>query len=255
MGLIIYFMPRNNVFNYNYSEAAPWNYGQIIAPFDFPVYKSEAQLKKEKDSICEHFKLYFTKDSTIAVQSLRQLRNRFYRNASEEIPREAYINYYNALIGLYNKGIISQNDKEIMASNRAENINLVTDHISHTIDKEQFITPDKAYKIVLAADTFPANTIAAYKLNDFIKPNIAYDSTKTALLLEEELTLLPISEGIVQNGQKIVSRGDIVDAKTYQILKSYQYEIDKRQDNNYKTTTKLLGQVLFVIITFSYIVR
>lgn len=251
MGLIIYFMPRNNVFNYNYSEAAPWNYGQIIAPFDFPVYKSEAQLKKEKDSICEHFKLYFTKDSTIAVQSLRQLRNRFYRNASEEIPREAYINYYNALIGLYNKGIISQNDKEIMASNRAENINLVTDHISHTIDKEQFITPDKAYKIVLAADTFPASTIAAYKLNDFIKPNIAFDSTKTALLLEEELTLLPISEGIVQNGQKIVSRGDIVDAKTYQILKSYQYEIDKRQDNNYKTTTMLLGQVIFVIITFS----
>lgn len=251
MGLVIYFMPRNNVFNHNYSEAAPWNYGQIIAPFDFPIYKSEARLERERDSIDTHFELYFVKDTTIAVQSLRQLRNRFYRNASEEIPREAYINYYNALIGLYNRGIISQNDKEILANNKAETVNIIADNISTAANKEQFVTPDKAYKILLNADTFPTNTIAAYKFDDFIKPNIIYDSTRTALLLEEELASLPISDGIVQNGQKIVSRGDIVDAKTYQILKSYQYEIDKRQDNNYKTTTMLLGQILFVIMAFS----
>ena len=52
IGLVIYFMPRNNVFNYNYSEAAPWNYGQIIAPFNFPIYKSDAQLKKERGRNC-----------------------------------------------------------------------------------------------------------------------------------------------------------------------------------------------------------
>ncbi|MBR3611836.1 MAG: HDIG domain-containing protein [Bacteroidaceae bacterium] len=251
MGLIIYFMPRNNVFNYNYSESAPWNYGQIIAPFDFPIYKSEAQLQKEKDSIAAHFELYFVKDSAIAIKQLRQLKNRFYSNASEEVPREAYVNYYNTLIGLYNRGIISQSDKEIMNSNKAKKVNVINDHLASGTPKEDFITTDKAYRTLLAADTIPADLIAAYKLHNFIEPNIKYDSARSHALLEEELISLPISEGIVQNGQKIVSRGDIVDAKTYQILKSYQYEIDKRQDNNYKTTTMLLGQILFVIISFS----
>lgn len=251
MGLIIYFMPRNNVFNYNYSESAPWNYGQIIAPFDFPIYKSEAQLQKEKDSIAAHFELYFVKDSAIAIKQLRQLKNRFYSNASEEVPREAYVKYYNTLIGLYNRGIISQSDKEIMNSNKAKKVNVINDHLASGTPKEDFITTDKAYRTLLAADTIPADLIAAYKLHNFIEPNIKYDSARSHALLEEELISLPISEGIVQNGQKIVSRGDIVDAKTYQILKSYQYEIDKRQDNNYKTTTMLLGQILFVIISFS----
>lgn len=251
MGLIIYFMPRNNVFNYNYSESAPWNYSQIIAPFDFPVYKSEERLKKEKDSIIAHFEPYFVKDSTIATKSLRQLKNRFYSNASEEVPREAYIKYYNTLIGLYNQGIVSQADKEILEESKADKANVISENLATTVGKERFITPDKAYKKMLAADTIPSWLIAAYKLDELIIPNVIFDSVKTNKLLEDELAALPISEDIVQNGQKIVGRGDIVDAKTYQILKSYQYEIDKRQDNNYKTTTMFLGQILFVIIAFS----
>ncbi|MBQ8270323.1 MAG: HDIG domain-containing protein [Bacteroidaceae bacterium] len=251
IGLVIYFMPRNNVFNYNYSEAAPWNYGQIIAPFNFPIYKSDAQLKKEKDSIAHNFELYFSKDTTIAVKSLRKLKARFYSNASEEIPQEAYIKYYNNLIKLYNNGIVSIKDKERIDNSSAQNINIINNHIATNSNKAKVLSVTEAYKQLIASDTFPQNLIRGYKLEDFITPNIIYDSVKSAKLLEDELSRLPISNGIVQNGQKIVSRGDIVDAATYQILKSYQFEMNKRQDNNYKTATMLFGQILFVIIAFA----
>lgn len=251
IGLVIYFMPRNNVFNYNYSEAAPWNYGQIIAPFNFPIYKSDAQLKKEKDSIAHNFELYFSKDTTIAVKSLRKLKARFYSNASEEIPQEAYIKYYNNLIKLYNNGIVSIKDKERIDNSSAQNINIINNHIATNSNKAKVLSVTEAYKQLIASDTFPQNLIRGYKLEDVITPNIIYDSVKSAKLLEDELSRLPISNGIVQNGQKIVSRGDIVDAATYQILKSYQFEMNKRQDNNYKTATMLFGQILFVIIAFA----
>lgn len=251
MGLVIYFMPRNNVFNYNYSEAAPWNYGQIIAPFNFPIYKSEAQLKKEKDSIADNFEMYFSKDTTIALNSLRQLKARFYSNASEEVPQEAYIKYYNSLIKLYNSGIVSIKDKERINSSKAENINVISNHFATNCNKRELYSVAEAYKRLIASDTFPQNIIRAYKLEDFITPNLAFDSVKSSQLLEEEINRLPISNGIVQNGQKIVSRGDIVDAETYRILKSYQFEMNKRQDNNYKGTTMLIGQIIFVIIAFS----
>lgn len=248
---IIYFMPRNNVFNYNYSESAPWNYGQIIATFDFPIYKSEKRITEEKDSITKNFELYFSKDSTIAVNSLRNLKNRFYSVSNESALRGAYIKYYNVLIKLYQDGIVSSNDKEILNNNLASSINIINGNIVSSTEKSNLRTTAEAYKLLVAADTFPAKAIEELKLNDFIHPNIIYDSEKSKELLEEELNTLPISEGIVQKGQKIVSRGDIVNAETYKILKSYQFETDKRQDNNYKTTTMLLGQIIFVIIAFS----
>ena len=250
IGLIIYFMPRNKVFNYNYSESSPWNYGDIIATFDFPVYKSEEQLNKEKDSIKEHFVHYFTKDSTVATNSLRKLKNRFFINESEEVPKEAYIRYYNTLISLYNKGIVSGENKEELGENKAATIHVISSNISATVDKQILTTPEQAYLKVLAADTFPRHLIESYGIKSLIQPNIIPDTAKTRKLIEEKLAALPLSDGIVQNGQKIVSRGDIISARTYKILKSYQYEMDSRQDNNYKTRTMLLGQILFVIILF-----
>ena len=250
MGLVINFMPRNNVFNYNYSEAAPWNYGQIIAPFSFPIYKSAQQLEHEKDSITNHFEQYFSKDTTVAVKALRQLKSRFYSNASEEIPQSAYTKYYNTLLKLYNNGIVSDKDKERISQNKAQNINIISNHISTNSNKKALVSTSEAYNTLLTADTFPRKLIASYRLEEIITPNITYDSLKSTGLLEDELNRLPLSNGIVQHGQKIVSRGDIVDAETYQILKSYQFEVNKRQDNNYKSTTMLLGQIIFVIIAF-----
>ena len=251
IGTIIYFMPRNNVFNYNYSESAPWNYGQIIATFNFPIYKSDARLSMERDSIAAHFEPYFKRDSAVVVKSLRRMNNRMHGNTADGISSESFTKYYNALIKLYNNGIISAEDEKKLAASKAEKVNIITDNIASSASKEKFVTPDKAYKILLAADTLPRSVIAGYKFNEFILPNIVYDSIKTNKLLEDELNTLSTSDGIVQNGQKIVSRGDIVDARTYQILKSYQYEMEKRQDNNFKTTTMLLGQIIFVVIAFA----
>ena len=251
IGAVAFFMPRNNVFTYTYSEEAPWNYGQIIAPFNFPIYKSNAQLAEERDSIAAHFEPYFTKDTAVVVKSLRRMKNRFYNTPVEGVPYESFIKYYNSLIRLYNQGIISGNDETRLSESKAEKVNIVSDNVSSAVPKKNFITTAKAYKKLLAADTIPQKIIESYRFDEFITPNIIFDSLKTEQLLKEEFDALSTSNGIVQNGQKIVSRGDIIDARTYQILKSYQYEIEKRQDQSYKTTTMLVGQILFTIIAFA----
>lgn len=249
--LVIYFMPRNNVFNYTYSESAPWNYGQIIAPFNFPIYKSDEQLKREKDSIADNFEMYFSKDSAIAVKSLRQLKTRFHSNASEEIPADAYTKYYNTLVKLYLDGIVSPKDKERIENSKAGNINIISNNFATSSNKNKLTSTTEAYKKLIAADTIPQSTINGYRLYELIVPNIIYDSIKSTELLNDEINKLPLSCGLVQNGQKIVSRGDIIDSDTYHILKSYQFEMSKRQDNNYKSTTMLFGQIIFVIIAFT----
>ena len=57
--IIVLFLPRNSSRLLHYSEGQPWTDGALIAPIDFPVFKSEATLKYERDSVRERFQPYF----------------------------------------------------------------------------------------------------------------------------------------------------------------------------------------------------
>ena len=39
VGIIVYFLPRDGKFNYQFDIDKPWKYGQLMATFDFPIYK------------------------------------------------------------------------------------------------------------------------------------------------------------------------------------------------------------------------
>ena len=48
--LIAYFFPREGKFRYQFYEGKPWRYGLLTAPSDFPIYKTDDEVKAEKDS-------------------------------------------------------------------------------------------------------------------------------------------------------------------------------------------------------------
>ena len=47
--IIIAVLPRTQGKMYHYDEGKPWLYDQLIAKFDFPIFKSEETLKSERD--------------------------------------------------------------------------------------------------------------------------------------------------------------------------------------------------------------
>lgn len=249
-GLIVYFMPRDRVFNYQFSENTPWSYGQLIANFNFPIYKSSEQLKWEQDSIRTNFSAYFEKDTTVLNKALTMLRDRYYNSFSHIIPHETYTTYRNRLRNLYNKGIISSDELEKVPNAKKTGIRLITNNIATHEEFGRFIKIPEAYKILTYGDTLPQELLNGIGLEEFIIPNIRYDSLRSANSLQQELDALSESNGIVQKGQKIISRGEIIDAKTYQILSSYNAELDKRHNDNRKTTLMLIGQIIFTVLCF-----
>ena len=45
----VYLYPRyDRSFPYRYEVGRPWSYDRLVAEFDFPIYKSDAQLNKEE---------------------------------------------------------------------------------------------------------------------------------------------------------------------------------------------------------------
>ena len=63
--LIVYFLPRDGKFNYQFDINKPWKYGQLIATFDFPIYKEDAVVKREQDSLMAFFQPYYQLDKNI----------------------------------------------------------------------------------------------------------------------------------------------------------------------------------------------
>ena len=75
---VIYFMPRDKVFNYHFSRDTPWAYSQLMATFNFPIYKSAEQMEAEQDSVRKNFAPYFTTDTTTYQIALKRLRDKYY---------------------------------------------------------------------------------------------------------------------------------------------------------------------------------
>ena len=248
---VIYFMPRNSVFNYHFSLNTPWSYSQIIAEFDFPIYKSELQMKAEQDSVRKNFVPYFVMDTTIAEIATTELRSRYYGKFSDIIPLSNYIKYKNRLQKIYERGVIFSGDLDRPYAASASYFKLITSNISTTESKNRFLKIPEAYKILTEGDTLPQEVINSLRLEEVIMPNVRYDSIYCESTLQQELEALSASNGIVQKGQKIIARGDIIDENLFQTLESYKYELDKRHNDNRKTTLMLIGQIIFITLCYA----
>ena len=247
---VIYFMPRDKVFNYHFSKDTPWAYSQLMASFNFPIYKSAEQMEAEQDSVRRNFAPYFAKDTTTYEIALKRLRDKYYGSFNELIPLANYLRYKKRLQEIYDRGILSSGDLDRPYTTNAINIKLITENISTTEPIDRFLKIPDAYRLLTQGDTLPQDIVNSLRLDELLVPNIRYDSLHSEKSLKQELESLSESDGLVQKGQKIIARGDIVDEKLYQILESYRLELDKRHDDNRKTTLMLIGQILFVVLCF-----
>ena len=94
-----------------------------------------------------------------------------------------------------------------------------------------------------------ADILRKCNLNDYITPNLAYDRERSEASLNELHNSIPLASGVVQMGQKIIDRGEIVDKKTYNILQSYQREKERREANQQGVLSlTIFGQIVYVFI-------
>ena len=86
VALIVYFLPRDGKFNYQFDINKPWKYGQLIATFDFPIYKDEAVVKREQDSLLVLFQPYYELDKKIEKDAISKLKENYHTNLKGILP-------------------------------------------------------------------------------------------------------------------------------------------------------------------------
>ena len=249
VSVIVYFLPNEGKFNYQFDINKPWKYGLLQASFDFPIYKNDIQVQKEQDSILADYQPYFQIDKEAEKNVLSKLREDYNKTLRHSLPGTDYVRYVErTLKALYEDGIIAGNDLKRMEEDSIIAIRLVDKNVATSRFIDQLYTVKEAYEYLLNADTthYKKKILQQCNLNDYITPNLVYDEEKSEAAQKDLLSNISWANGFVLNGQKIIDRGEIVDEQTYNILESLRKEWEKRSDSVQEKRLTLAGQILYV---------
>lgn len=249
VSVIVYFLPNEGKFNYQFDINKPWKYGLLQASFDFPIYKNDIQVQKEQDSILADYQPYFQIDKEAEKNVLSKLREDYNKTLRHSLPGTDYVRYIErTLKALYEDGIIAGNDLKRMEEDSIIAIRLVDKNVATSRFFDQLYTVKEAYEYLLNADTthYKKKILQQCNLNDYITPNLVYDEEKSEAAQKDLLSNISWANGFVLNGQKIIDRGEIVDEQTYNILESLRKEWEKRSDSVQEKRLTLAGQILYV---------
>ena len=249
VSVIVYFLPNEGKFSYQFDINKPWKYGLLQASFDFPIYKNDIQVQKEQDSILADYQPYFQIDKETEKNILSKLREDYNKTLRHELPGTDYVRYIErTLKSLYENGIIAGNDLKRMEEDSIITIRLVDKNVATSRFIDQLYTVKEAYEYLLNADTthYKKKILQQCNLNNYITPNLIYDEEKSEAAQKDLLSNISWANGFVLNGQKIIDRGEIVNEQTYNILESLRKEWEKRSDSVQEKRLTLAGQILYV---------
>ena len=252
VGIIVYFLPRDGKFNYQFDIDKPWRYGQLIATFDFPIYKSDEVVQREQDSLLAQFQPYFTLDREAGQNALKKLRADYQNHLKQLLPSTHYLQYLEKeLTDIYQAGILSTEDFDKLHKNSTQGIMIIADKMAHPQSTSHLYSVKEAYQHILnEADSLNYNPyiLKRCSLNEYLQPNLAYDPERTEAARKEMLNDYSWASGMVVSGQKIIDRGEIVTQDTYNILESLRKESIERSESISQKRIMLVGQILYVSI-------
>ncbi|MDD3321098.1 MAG: HDIG domain-containing protein [Paludibacter sp.] len=247
IGLIIQFFPTENKFKYQFEIGKPWSYELITASFDFPVIKSDQQIAKEKEEILKNYTPFFKLDTLTEKIQFDKLVAECQKRTGGNTQ---YIEYLKTKFKhIYSTGIISVEEFNKLQDERRTGIScIMPNRVSHTISIDDIYTPKTAYEEIVRN---APETLKSYDLNLYLVENLKYDSATSVLSKTDVLKNLSLTSGMVQSGERIIDRGEIVTPESYLLLKSLKIEYEKRKGSIQQSSIVIIGEIIIILSMIS----
>lgn len=244
--IIIWFLPRNEAKQYAYEIGEPWHYGTLIAKFDFPVYKTDETLQRERDSLLHSFQPYCNYDSTVEVVQVARLRIELAKAA--DLPAGFAHALIEKLHQLYQTGIMGTPLYNSFNNDTTAQVRVVFGKDAESRMVNHIFSTMTAYEQLLDDSYLAKERLLMQKLNmiDFIVPNLIIDKNRTETARNDLLSGITPASGMVMAGQKIIDQGDIVDDYNYRVLNSMEKDMERRQAGKSQITSHFVGNIIYV---------
>ncbi len=255
--IVVLLFPNHDSMKYQFDIGKPWSYDLLMASYDFPIYKSETQIQQEKKEILKNYSPFFHLDTTIFTTQYQMLTNDYQKKYKEDPPYLEDI--HNSLKEIYNKGIIAAEQYQKLIENHTVRINLVLDNkLTRSVDLSDVYTNQTAYEELVQRAEFSSDLL---DIKPFLVENLRYDTIISDLSQQELLKSLSLTAGIIQAGERIIDRGEIVNEELYLILQSMKKEYDHRRASFQRSKLVQTGEIMVstglmvILYLFLYLFR
>ena len=245
--IIVWFLPRNEAKQYAYEIGEPWHYGTLIAKFDFPVYKTDETVQRERDSLLHSFQPYYNYDNS--VESVQTAKLRVELTKAGTLPPGFAQALIEKLHQLYQTGIMGTPQYNSFNNDTTSQIRVVFGKDAESRKVSLIYSTMTAYELLLDDSYLSKERLLMQRLNmnDYIMPNLILDRNRTETARNDLLSGITPASGMVMAGQKIIGQGDMVDDYNYRMLNSMEKEIDRRQAGKSQITRHFVGNIIYVI--------
>ena len=245
--IIIWFLPRNEAKQYAYEIGEPWHYGTLIAKFDFPVYKTDETVQRERDSLLHSFQPYYNYDNSVEPVQTAKLRVKLAKAGT--LPPGFAQALIEKLHQLYQTGIMGTPQYNSFNNDTTSQIRVVFGKDAESRKVSLIYSTMTAYELLLDDSYLSKERLLMQRLNmnDYIMPNLILDRNRTETARNDLLSGISPASGMVMAGQKIIGQGDMVDDYNYRVLNSMEKEIDRRQVGKSQITRHFVGNIIYVI--------
>jgi putative nucleotidyltransferase with HDIG domain len=247
-----YFLfPQDDDFSHYFEVGKPWTYEALMAPQDFPLYKSETELEQERAEAMKALEPY-------VINSQDAIHNsQLFVNNTDVILSARYKDWVvNRLSEVYEIGVISLQDKQELERLGVEKVVVLDGNIVKRKEMMNAIfTPKTAYDYILTKANEESwiddNLLRSANIAEYINPNVTIDRVKTDQAMQIIIDGVMLTSGMVQKGEKIIDKGEVVTEKTYQILKSLQRVVDGEEELHGKNDAwRVVGNVVLITLLF-----
>lgn len=249
--ITVYLFPKVGSFQYEYQKGMPWRYETLHAPFDYPIYKTDDELKVEREKVTEAQSPIFNLNNTTApfqVEKFKTALHPFYNETTSE-PLDRIVK---RLQSIYNAGVL-QLPEQIDAA-KIQSIKIVENKVAETVEFSKVYTLKKAYTTLseeINNSGLPQSDrekILSLNLNNYLQPNLDFDVAKTTQDHLSHVKNISLTQGMVQQGDVIISKRELVTPEKIKLLNSLktEYQLNLGSTETYMRT--IGGQFLLVMM-------
>lgn len=251
--IITFFLPKQPRFRYEFQKGKVWLNKDLVSPFSFAILKTNPQVTTDKKDALDNVLPIYRYDPDIFDGVEEAYKNEFdvkWRgNAFPEEDREPNLAAsLKLLTAIYTKGILAVNPKH-QKGRKYYDFSLLNNNITTTISSQDVYTVQTAldyFNQTFTAVNLKEKEVVINLVEDHLQPNIVFDEKLTGIVQNNTINSLSTTRGMVQKGELIIAKNNVIDDEIYQKLQSFKETYEAQTKTIGDSKLVYLGQILLV---------
>ena len=266
IGLIFMVFPGESRFKYEFQKGSPWRHETLIAPFNFAILKTDAELKSEHDSILNTYAPYFTLDTILEELKVKEFSDALSKYTSTT-PGAETVKFTKQLPqilkSIYNSGILPQSTDSYQELSGKSEIMLIRGNAASKIPFSSLYSIKSAYQemndtIRELSGKHYRDIVQKINLSDFISENLNLDKERNQYEKKQILDKISTTKGMIQAGERIIFQGDLVSSEKFLILESLKKAYETKHGDNIEYLLVIAGRLVIIstliVMMFLYLI-